>query len=164
MRSWDIRREEQCVLVLDGSQHPHGSQGCPRLLVSFQHPKKNEDWFLLGDQGLLSPHPLFHWQWAPAETRVSLGPLHPAWEQDAAVAIGIRCGMAGGGRGGTCCCCRGNGMWGRRGMLWLSWEWNGGICFPGQGQGPAAAQPTMELLIPFHFSTIIYLSSLVSFL
>ncbi|XP_021136229.2 uncharacterized protein LOC110355242 isoform X3 [Columba livia] len=72
--------------------------------------------------------------------------------------------MAGGGRGGTCCCCRGNGMWGRRGMLWLSWEWNGGICFPGQGQGPAAAQPTMELLIPFHFSTIIYLSSLVSFL
>lgn len=33
-----------------------------------------------------------------------------------------------------------------------------------QGQGPAAARPTMELLIPLCFSTLIYLSLLVSFL
>lgn len=107
VESWGARRGEQYIFVLDGSQHPHGSQGCPWLLASSQHPKENERWFILGPQGPSSPNPLPFRQWAPAEARVAavpqMGPLHPG--------MGCcSCHGSGVGGGGGSCGCHGNGM------------------------------------------------------
>ncbi|XP_040423698.1 uncharacterized protein LOC121075012 isoform X3 [Cygnus olor] len=122
--------------------------------VPSQHPKADGLWFALGPQTSSSPSPSAPRQGAPAGARVApapqKGPQHPA------AGAGC-CGCRGTGVPGGCRGCRGSGM----GLLGCGQEKGMQSTQRGRGQGLAAAQPTMELFMPLHFTILLCLCLLL---